>query len=107
MNFPYNLNNPANRYSLPNQYKEISGLSPLESNNSLAFVQDEAAQIHILDLLSGTVKEHIKHDDGDSEDIFIAGNTAYLLKARKHPAIYKVTDFTRKVYATASKEIAC
>lgn len=94
MNFPYNLNNPAKSYSLPNQYKEISGLSPLESNNSLAFVQDEAVQIHIFDLISGTVTEHIKHDDGDSEDIVIAGNTAYLLKAGKHPAIYKVTDFT-------------
>ncbi len=96
MNFPYNLNDPVKSYSLPNQYKEISGISPLESNNSLAFVQDEAVQIHIFDLVSGTVTEHTKHDDGDSEDIVIAGNTAYLLKAGKQPAIYKVHDFTRK-----------
>ena len=81
---------------MPNQYKEISGISPLESNKSLAFVQDEAVQIHIFDLISGTVTEHTKHDDGDSEDIVIAGNTAYLLKAGKQPAIYKVTNFTCK-----------
>lgn len=96
MDFPYNLNDPEKSYSLPNQYKEISGISPLESNKSLAFVQDEAVQIHIFDLISGTVTEHTKHDDGDSEDIVIAGNTAYLLKAGKQPAIYKVTNFTCK-----------
>ena len=56
-------------------------------------MQDEVIQIHLLDLNSGKVTEHTKHDDGDSEDIVIAGNTAYLLKAGKEPAIYKVTHF--------------
>lgn len=96
MDFPFNLNDPKKSYSLPNQYKEISGISPLESNKFLAFVQDEVVQIHIFDLISGTVTELTKHDDGDSEDIVIAGNTAYLLKAGKRPAIYKVINFTHK-----------
>ncbi len=94
MNFPYDLNDPIKSYSLPNQYKEISGISPLESNKSLAFVQDETIQIHTFNLLSGTVTEHTKHEAGDSEDIVIAGNTAYLLQAGKQPAIYKVPNFT-------------
>jgi len=94
--FSYDFCRPIKRYSLPDQYKEISGLSPLGSNNTLAFVQDEAVQIHLLDLNSGTVTEHAKHDDGDSEDIVITGKTAYLLKAGKQPAIYKVTHFNRE-----------
>ena len=94
--FPYDLRSPIKSYSLPNQYKEISGISPLETNDSLAFVQDEAVQIHTFNLTSERVIEHNKHEAGDSEDITIAGNTAYLLKAGNHPAIYKVTDFTCK-----------
>ena len=94
--FCYDFCHPIKRYSLPDQYKEISGLSPLEGNNTLAFVQDEAVQIHLFDLNSGTVMEHAKHDDGDSEDIVVAGETAYLLKAGEQPAIYKVTHFNSK-----------
>lgn len=92
----YDFCHPIKRYSLPDQYKEISGLSPLEGKNTLAFVQDEAVQIHLFDLNSGTVMEHAKHDDGDSEDIVVAGETAYLLKAGEQPAIYKVTHFNSK-----------
>ena len=91
--FPYDLNHPARSYVLPGQYKEISGLSPLESNDSVAFVQDEAIQIHLLDFNNGTITELTKHDDGDAEDIAIVGTTAYLLKAGKQPAIYQATDF--------------
>ena len=94
--FPYDLSAPTKSYSLPNKYKEISGISPLASKDSLAFVQDEAVQIYTFNLISGIITEYIKHEDGDSEDIAIAGNTAYLLKAGKHPAIYEFTNYTRK-----------
>jgi len=94
--FPYDLSTPTKSYSLPNKYREISGISPLASNNSLAFVQDEAVQIYNFDLISETISEYVKHEDGDSEDIAVAGNTAYLLKAGKHPAIYEFTNYTRK-----------
>ena len=94
--FPYDLRKPIKSYSLPNQYKEISGISVLENNHSLAFVQDEAVQIHTFNLTSERVIEHTKYEAGDSEDTAIAGNTAYLLKAGKHPAIYKVTNFNSK-----------
>ena len=91
--FPYDLNHPDNSYSLPEPYKEISGLSPLEGNNCLAFVQDEAVQIHLFDLASATITELTKHDDGDSEDLAVIGTTAYVLKSGKQPAIYQVSDF--------------
>ena len=94
--FPYDFSHPVKRYGLPDQYKEISGISPLEDNDSLAFVQDETVQIHLLDLKTGTITELAKHDDGDSEDIAIAGTTAYLLKAGKQPAIFSVTAFQGK-----------
>ena len=94
--FPYDLRKPIKSYSLPNQYKEISGISVLENNHSLAFVQDEAVQIHTFNLTSERVIKHTKHEAGDTEDIAVAGNTAYLLKAGKHPAIYKVTNFNSK-----------
>ena len=86
--FPYDLNHPDRSITLPDQYKEISGLSPLESNDCLAFVQDEAVQVHLFDLSSRTITELVKHGDGDSEDIAVVGTTAYLLKAGKQPAIY-------------------
>lgn len=92
-NFPYDFSHPAKRYTLPDQYKEISGISPLEDNNSIAFVQDEAVQIHLFDLRSGAMTELAKHDDGDAEDIAIVGTTAYVLKAGKQPAIDRVTEF--------------
>ena len=91
--FPYDLNHPDNSYSLPEPYKEISGLSPLDGNNCLAFVQDEAVQIHLFDLASATITELTKHDDGDSEDLAVIGTTSYVLKSGKQPAIYQVSDF--------------
>jgi uncharacterized protein YjiK len=91
--FHYDLNHPDNSYSLPDPYKEISGLSPLEGNNCLAFVQDEAVQIHLFDLASATITELAKHGDGDSEDLAVIGTTAYVLKSGKQPAIYQVCDF--------------
>ncbi|MGC6482025.1 MAG: SdiA-regulated domain-containing protein [Synechococcus sp.] len=91
--FPYDFKQPIKSYALPDQYKEISGVSPLASDDCLAFVQDEAVQIHCINLNSGTITDYAKHDDGDSEDIAVAGTTAYLLKAGKQPALYEVSNF--------------
>ena len=41
MNIPYDLKDPRKTYELPNKYREISGICPLQGLNSLAFVQDE------------------------------------------------------------------
>jgi hypothetical protein len=55
MNIPYDLKNPKKIYKLPNKYKEISGIWPLQGPNSPAFVQDEAMRIYQFDLSSEEV----------------------------------------------------
>ncbi|MBT3377652.1 MAG: hypothetical protein HN742_42290 [Lentisphaerae bacterium] len=94
MNIPYDLENPKKTYELSNKYREISGICPLQGLNSLAFVEDEAVRVHRFDLSSEKITKYAKHGARDSEDITILGNTAYILTAGKHPAIYRVADYT-------------
>lgn len=94
MNILYDLENPTKQYKLPNKYVEISGICPIQGSDSLAFVQDEAIRVCQLDLSSKEIKEHVKHESGDSEDIVIIASTAYILHAGKRPAIYKITDYS-------------
>ena len=93
MNIPYDLKNPKKIYKLPNKYREISGIWLLQGLNSLAFVQDEAIRIYQFDLSSEEITKYAKHGSGDSEDIVILGDTAYILQAGKRPAIYKLADY--------------
>jgi len=93
MNIPYDLKNPRKTYELPNKYREISGIYPLQELNSLAFVQDEAVRVYRFDLSSEKITKYVKHKAGDSEDIAILGNTAYILTAGKRPAIYRIVDY--------------
>jgi len=65
----------------------------LQGLNSLAFVQDEAVRVYRFDLSSEKITKYVKHKAGDSEDIVILGNTAYILTAGKRPAIYRVVDY--------------
>jgi len=81
MKLPYNLKKPKKTYKLPKKYVEISGIWPLPGKNALAFIQDEAIQINHLDLASEKITSFVKHDSGDSEDIVILKNTAYILMA--------------------------
>ena len=93
MNIPYDLKNPKKTYKLPNKYREISGICPLQGLNSLAFVQDQAIRVYRFDLSSEKITKYAKHKAGDSEDITILGNTAYILTAGKRSAIYRVADY--------------
>ncbi len=93
MNIPYDLKNPRKTYELPNKYREISGICPLQGLNSLAFVQDEAVRVYLFNLSSEKITKYAKHKAGDSEDIAILGNTAYMLTAGERPAIYRVADY--------------
>ena len=93
MNIPYDLKNPTKKYKLPKKYMEISGIWPIQGSDSLAFVQDEAVRVYQFDLSSNEITEYVKHGSGDSEDIVILGNTAYILHAGKRPAIYKITGY--------------
>lgn len=67
----------------------------MQGNDCLAFVEDEAVRVYQFDRLSNEITEYPKHDSGDSEDIVIIENTAYILHAGKRPAIYKITDYNK------------
>ena len=93
MDIPYDLDNPIEQYELPKKYMEISGIWPIQEYNSLAFVQDEAIRVYQFDLSTQEITEYVKHNPGDSEDIVILGNTAYILHAREWSAIYRITGY--------------
>jgi len=93
MDIPYDLNNPTEPDKLSKKYMEISGICPIKDNNSLAFVQDEATRVYQFNLSTKEITKYVKHGSGDSEDIVVLGNTAYILHAGKRPAIYRITDY--------------
>lgn len=93
MKIPYELKKPSKTYKLPKKYREISGVCLIPETDSLAFVQDEQVRVYEFDLSSNAISQHVKHKYGDSEDIVIIANTAYLLHAGNRPAIYKITDY--------------
>jgi len=92
--FAYDLENPEDRYKLPDYLEEISGLS-YYGKAKIACVQDEKANIYVLDLKKEKIVE--KYDfggDADYEDISIVGKTAYILRNNGH--IYRIKDFAKK-----------
>lgn len=93
MNILYNLKKPSKTVKLPKKYMEISGVCRIQGTDSLAFVQDEQVRVYQFDLSSNEITQYAKHDDGDSEDIVIIDNTAYLLHAGNKPAIHKITNY--------------
>jgi len=91
--FPYALENPDKNYKLPSYLEEISGLS-YYSEEKLACIQDEKANIYILKL--GKKLDISKYDfgkDGDYEGIAIVKKTAYVI--RNDGRIFRVRDFTK------------
>ncbi len=77
----YNVNNPDKLWKLPNNLREISGLS-FSEDNKLACNQDEKGNIYIFNLKKGEVTKKIDiGDDGDFEGIEIIGNNAWLVKS--------------------------
>ena len=92
--FPYDLEDPDKKYSLPKYLEEVSGLAYYKKDKILC-VQDEKANIYVLNLK----KEEIvsKYDfgkDGDYEDIAIVDQTAYVI--RNDGRIFEIEDFTKK-----------
>jgi len=93
MDFPYDLDNPIEQYELPDKYVEISGIYPVQGDSCLAFVQDEAIRIYLLDLTSREISKYNKHKPGDSEDIVIIANSAYILHAGEQPSLYRINNY--------------
>ena len=90
--FPYKLNHPDATYKLPSYLEEISGLAYCKENK-LVCVQDEKANIYVLELGNEPDISTFKFGkNGDFEDIAMVDQTAYVL--RNDGRIYRVKEFT-------------
>ncbi|MEW6381136.1 MAG: SdiA-regulated domain-containing protein [bacterium] len=92
--FPYDLDNPADKFKLPHVLDEISGISYLPENK-LACVQDEDGIIYVFDLERKKITATCEFGrERDYEDIALVNNTAYVLQSNGQ--ILEITDFWRK-----------
>ncbi len=91
---PYDLDHPDEKYSLPMYLEEVSGLAYYKQDKILC-VQDEKANIYILDLNKGKIESQYDFTkDGDYEDIAIVDETAYVI--RNDGCIFGVENFNKK-----------
>ena len=85
----YDLANPTQRHKLPNDLREISGLSYYKPGR-LACVQDELGVVFIYDLSrKAIVDEHVFGKDGDYEGVEYVGNKLYIM--RSDGELYEMT----------------
>lgn len=86
----YDLNNPMQKWELPNELEEISGLSYFKKNE-LACVQDEDGYFFIYDLKKKSIVRKEKFGEkGDYEGVEVIADTAYVLKSNGHVSYFKV-----------------
>ena len=93
MSIPYDFDDPKSTYLLPERYAEISGVWPIPGEDALVFVQDEALQVHHLDLSSGAVTEYNAHGFHDSEDIVVVNDTVFILTAGEKPMLHEIIGY--------------
>lgn len=100
--FPYNLAEPSNRYDLPPDLLEVSGISCMD-NDLLGMVQDELGKLYIYQTNEYKLsKVYDFTDHGDFEGVEIVGDTAYVL--RSDGTIFLLANFSTNMtvhkYAT-------
>ena len=87
----YDFGKPDQRYTMPPELEEISGISWM-GKGTLACIEDENGIIYIYDLENQELVREVKFGkDGDYEDISVVKKAAYVLKSNGH--IYRVKDF--------------
>ena len=78
---PYDLANPTHAHKLPNDLREISGLSYYKPGR-LACVQDEVGMVYIYDLAKeAVVDNHVFGPNGDFEGVEYVDKTLYALRS--------------------------
>jgi uncharacterized protein YjiK len=95
----YDLSKPINKWELPPQLKEISGIVKLDDNQILA-IEDLHPTLYTLNLGNGkaSIADTVSFydtakDKFDIEDVAVIGNDAYALWS--HGSIFKITDWKR------------
>lgn len=92
--FPYQMDQPNAVFEMPDNLREISGLSMTEDGNSLAAVNDEEGVIFLLDKETGEVQDSIHfRREGDYEGIEVVGNDAWVVKSNGN--LYQVKDYRK------------
>ena len=91
-NFPYNHNEPDAVFELPDELKEISGLSMSDDGQNLIAHNDEEGTIFVLSKVNGKIERKIQFwDKGDYEGIEVVGQDAFVIKSNGN--IYQVRNF--------------
>ena len=86
----YNLKHPKQRWDLPRELEEISGLS-FYKKNKLACIQDEDGILFIYDLHKKEISEQFKFGDpGDYEGVEMIDKSAYVLKSNGDVYYFKL-----------------
>ncbi|MBC8152922.1 MAG: SdiA-regulated domain-containing protein [Bacteroidetes bacterium] len=89
---PYDLTQPADRYKLPADLTEISGLSYYKPGR-LACIQDELAVVFIYDLAQRRVRdEHVFGKKGDYEGVEFVDGELYALRSDGEIYHFRPTD---------------
>lgn len=88
--FPYKLDRPDEKYKLPEDLNEVSGLTFL-GDNKLGMVQDEKGHFYTLDWASKKMSKNKFHKSGDYEGVEMVGNLLYVL--RSDGDVYQVTAY--------------
>jgi uncharacterized protein YjiK len=92
--FPYDLDNPDERYPLPKYLTEISGLAYYEEDKILC-IQDEKAEIYVFSLdKKEIVNKYVFGKHGDFEDVAVIGQTAFVLQSDGR--IFEITNFEKE-----------
>lgn len=79
---PWQLDRPDTIWDLPQELKEVSGLTISDKDSTLIAIQDETGIIFGLDIAQGTVKWQINMaGKGDFEGVAMADDTMYLLRS--------------------------
>lgn len=92
--FPYDLENPDEKYLLPEYLVEISGLAYYNEDKILC-EQDEKAEIYVLSLeKKGITNKYSFGKKGDYEDITVINHTVYML--RSDGRIFGIDNFNKE-----------
>ncbi len=79
---PYKLNRPDQTFELDDELEEISALSMSPDEGYLLAVQDEDAEVYVLDKQYGEIVEKIDFGkDGDYEGLEVIGEDVFVLRS--------------------------
>ena len=87
---PYDFENPSEKFIMPNNLKEISGLSYYKGNQ-LACVNDEEGKVFMYDFVKKEVVNEIPFGkNGDYEGIEVVGDEVFVLKSNGKLKSFKI-----------------